>query len=65
MEDLQMKFCPDCDYQGKELICPICHRDMIEDPTAEGSAPKANQSGESEDLIDTDQGVSDDEIINN
>lgn len=35
MEEAQMKFCPDCDYQGRELICPICHKDMIEDPTAE------------------------------
>jgi len=58
MEDLQMKFCPDCDYQGRELICPICHKDMIEDPTAEDvdKSILQNEQGTQE-LIESDQVV--------
>lgn len=54
MSDEKNRFCPDCDYQGTDLTCPVCHREMVDEEVEMDRIISEHEEEDKKDLIETD-----------
>lgn len=59
MEEEEIKFCPMCDYQGTDLICPICNQKMVSENTEMDRIIQDQEKEEKADLLESDIGLED------
>lgn len=54
-----IRFCPNCDYQGTDLLCPVCNQKMISEDEEMDRIIKEQEEDEENDLLDGEEEVSD------
>jgi len=53
----EIRFCPQCDYQGTDLICPICNQKMVSEDTEMDRIIQEQEKEEKADLLDSEVGL--------
>lgn len=59
MEEEQIRFCPQCDYQGTDLICPICNQKMVSEDTEMDRIIQEQEKKKKADLLADEGGLED------
>jgi len=59
VEEEQIRFCPQCDYQGTDLICPICNQKMVSEDTEMDRIIQEQEKKKKADLLADEGGLED------